>query len=69
MADQQQQSFGLSAAAVWPISNSSFNGGRGVARVRQPRTDTERIEVSQSFVSDFGFETPMLVDSVANRLQ
>lgn len=57
------------AEEEWPISSSRFNGGRGVVRVRQPRTDTERIEVSKRFVADFGFETPMLVDSVANRLQ
>lgn len=57
------------AVDEWPISSSRFNGDRGVVSVKQPRTDAQRVELAGRFVRDFGMETPMLVDSVQNRLQ
>jgi hypothetical protein len=57
------------AVDEWPISSSRFNGDRGVVSVEQPTTDQQRLELAGKFVRDFGMKTPMLVDSVQNRLQ
>lgn len=54
------------AVDEWPIASSRANAQRGAVHIKQATSNAERCQAAKSFVKDFGFQMPMLVDTIDN---
>lgn len=54
------------AVDEWPISSSRANAQRGPVHIKQATSNAERCQAARTFVQDFDFQVPMLVDTIEN---